>query len=137
MRIVKKICNMCKIYAKFRQEFPRSEWQSLLYFEKPGEIVYEDVIGLLPPRRGGVKYIHCIIDSATRVAKDSKLKVLNTRNIIKIFEYWMQECGLIQILVTDNAPYYASQEIRCWCSQYNIAHRFTSPYRHQSMGLVG
>lgn len=89
IRLVKRIYDECEIYAKFHQEYPRFEWQSVLYSEMPKEVMYADVIGLLPPGHGGVKYIHCIVDSVTRLAKASNLKTLYTKNIIKVFEYWM------------------------------------------------
>ena len=136
MRIVKKVCDMCEICAKFRQELPRSKWKPVLYSENPGEVVYADVIGPLPTGRGGFKYIHCIVDSATRMSRATKMRVTHSKKIISVFESWVQDCGLMKILVTDNAPYYISNEMAQWCFKRDITHRFIAPYRHQSMGLV-
>ena len=136
MRIVKKVCDMCEICAKFRQELPRSKWRPVLYSENPGEVVYADVIGPLPTGRGGFKYIHCIVDSATRMSRATKMRVTHSKKIISVFESWVQDCGLMKILVTDNAPYYISNEMARWCFKRDITHRFIAPYRHQSMGLV-
>ena len=136
MRIVKKVCDMCEICAKFRQELPRSKWRPVLYSENPGEVVYADVIGPLPTGRGGFKYIHCIVDSATRMSRATKMRATHSKKIISVFESWVQDCGLMKILVTDNAPYYISNEMAQWCFKRDITHRFIAPYRHQSMGLV-
>ena len=127
---------MCELCAKFRQELPRSKWKPVLYSENPGEVVHADVIGPLPTGRGGFKYIHCIIDSATRMSKATRMRVTHSKKIISVFESWVQDYGLIRILVTDNAPYYISDEMAQWCLKRNITHRFIAPYRHQSMGLV-
>ena len=136
MRIVKKVCDMCEICAKFRQEFPRSKWRPVLYSEVPGEVIYADVIGPLPTGRGGFKYIHCIVDSATRMAKATRLRVIHTKKIVSVLESWMQDYGQMKTLVTDNAPYYVSDEMAQWCLKMNVTHRLIAPYRHQSMGLV-
>lgn len=42
----------------------------------------------------------------------------------------------MKILVTNTAPYYASEELKDWCTQYDITHIFIAPYKYQSMGLV-
>ena len=136
MKTVKKIVGMCEICAKFRGEFPRSAWHPLLYSEVPGEVVYADVIGPLMPGRGGVKYIHCIVDSASRLSSVTKMKNTSSARILKILDDWVQQRGPIKTLVTDNAAYYSSEDMAEWCEQKNITHRFIAPYRHQSMGLV-
>lgn len=91
MGIVKRIVGMCEICAKFKGEFPRSEWHPLLYSENPGEVVYTDVIGPLPPGRREVIYIHCMINSATRMAKVLKIKIASTSKIIRILDTCMQD----------------------------------------------
>ena len=136
MEIVKEICRECEIYAKFRSQNPRSKWHSVLYSEKPGEVIYVDVLGPLPIGRGGFKYIHCIVESLTKLSKTMILKVIDSVKVIKAIESWMQEWGPIKTLVTDNASYYPSEMMNEWCTDNNIIHRFSSSYRHQSMGIV-
>ena len=136
MKMVRKVTDMCEVCAKFRGELPRDVWHSVLYSEKPGEVVYADVIGPLSPGRGGVKYIHCIVDSATRLAKATKITNTSSTRIVRDLEDWIKQHGVMKVLVTDNAAYYASEELDDWCSERGITHRFIAPYRHQSMGLV-
>ena len=135
-RIVEKICRTCEICIKFRPEVARSKWHPVLYSENPGEVIHMDVIGPLPTGRGGFKYIHCIVDSATRLSQADKTKIVNSEKIISILKEWMRNHGSIGTVVTDNASYYASEELKHWCEKMNIEHRFIAPYRHQSMGLV-
>ena len=136
MRIVKKITDMCEVCAKFRGEVPRDGHQPAMHSLQPGGVVYADVIGPLPPVRGGAKYIHCIVDSATRILKVDKLKVVNSARIIKSFESWIKLRGRIGTVVTDNAAYYSSEMMNSWCKDNGIEHKFNAPYRHQSMGIV-
>ena len=112
------------------------ENQPVMHSLKPGEIVYADVIGPLPPVRGGAKYIHCIVDSATRIAKVDKMRTITSTRIIKSFEAWIKLRGDIGVLVTDNAAYYSSEMMSNWCEDKGIVHKFNAPYRHQSMGVV-
>ena len=135
-RIVEKICKTCEICTKFRPEVARSKWHPVLYSENPGEIIHMDVIGPLPTGRGGFRYIHCIVDSATRLSQADKLKLVNSAKIISILKEWIKRKGIIGTLVTDNASYYTSEELQQWCDKMSIQHRFIAPYRHQSMGLV-
>ena len=135
-RIVDKICRTCEICTKFRPEVARSKWHPVLYSENPGEVIYMDVIGPLPTGRGGFKYIHCIVDSATRLSQADKLKVVNSAKIVSILKEWIRHHGNIGTIVTDNASYYASEELKQWSDKMDIKHRFIAPYRHQSMGLV-
>ena len=136
MRIVKKVIDMCEVCAKFRGEYPREGHQPVMHSLKPGEIVYADVIGPLPPVRGGAKYIHCIVDSATRIAKVDKMRTITSTRIIKSFEAWIELRGDIGVLITDNAAYYSSEMMSNWCEDKGIVHKFNAPYRHQSMGVV-
>lgn len=39
-------------------------------------------------------------------------------------------------LVTDNATYYASEEMMDWCELNGVERKFIAPYRHQSVGLA-
>ena len=136
MEIVKEVCSECEICAKFRPERPRSKWHSVLYSEEPGEVIYADVIGPLPTGRGGFKYIHCIVESLTKMSKTKILKVVDSVKVIEAFESWMKDYGSIKTLVTDNASYYSSEMMSKWCKEKGIIHRFSAPYRHQSMGIV-
>ncbi len=73
----------CEICAKFREEKMRDQWHSLLYSDEPGGVVYVDFTGPLLPGCGGVKYIQCIVDSATRVAHATKHKTADAMAAIK------------------------------------------------------
>ena len=134
--LVNKTVDQCEVCAHFKDARPRSKLRPLMYSINAGEIVYADVIGPLPPGRGGVQHIQCIVDSATRLAATTKMKRTESSNIIKGFEKWVKERGPFKVLITDNAAYYRSEEMNDWCEKNQVEHRYIAPYRHQSLGLV-
>ena len=85
--------------------------QSVLYSEDPGGVVYADVIGPIKKGKGGVRYIQCIVDSATRRAQATKHRTTSSLSLLKGMDRWMQKLGQIGILITDNASYYKSEEV--------------------------
>lgn len=70
--------------------------------------MYVDVIGPLPLVRGGAKYIHCIVDKATRIATVNEMKTINFARIIDFFEAWIKLQGRIRIVLTDSVVHSSS-----------------------------
>ena len=136
LRQVRKELQTCEVCAQFLEDRPRDEWHSLLYSTEPGGVVYVDVIGPLPTGRGGVKYIQCIVDSATRLSNATKHKNTEALTLLKGMDEWLRRNGKVGVMVTDNAAYYASQDVERWCKENGVEHRTIAPYRHQSVGLV-
>ena len=81
-------------------------------------------------------YIHCMVDSATRLGDAMRMRDTSTASVLRAFQHWIQKNGPFTVLVTDNAAYYASEEMARWCESKEVAHKFIAPYRHQSVGLV-
>lgn len=135
-RLVKRIVQECEICARFRPAVPRRPWGQPPFSKIPGHTVFADVIGPLPVGRGGIRYLHCIIDSATRVADAVPLKTTQSTGIIRALNRWLKQRGPISVLVSDNAAYYSSVDLADWCWSHDVRHVFTAPYHHQSNGLV-
>ena len=72
LKIVKKVLRKCEVCARFQEERPRDEWHPALQSLDPGGVVYADFIGPLPPGKGRVEYVQCIVDSATRMGHATK-----------------------------------------------------------------
>ena len=135
-KLVKEICATCEICAKFRQPMKRREWSQPPFSVIPGHTLFLDVVGPLIPGRGGVQYIQCIVDSATRMSAAIKVRRVTTANVIRGLEGWIDRFGKFKVMVTDNASYYTSNELQKWCEARQIMQVFSAPYRHQSVGLV-
>ena len=136
MKFVRRELAVCEICAHFKEERPRSEWHPLLYSRIPGEIIYADVCGPLPPGIGGIQYIHCVIDSATSMADATKIRILQAQNVVCGLDQWIRKYGRPKVIVTDNVSYYQGRKVRDWCKKHNVQHRFCAPRRHQSVGLI-
>ena len=117
---VRQEINKCETCTKFRVERPRDKVHSVLYSEDPGGVVYDDVIGPVKKGRGGVRYIQCILDSATRKAQATKHRSTTSLNLLKGMDQWMWKLGQIGVLITDNASYYESEEIDDWCKANGV-----------------
>ena len=136
LKLVRSELKFCQICAKYRDEYPRGKWRSLLYSENPGEIVYADVIGPLPTGRRNNRFIQSVIDSATRLGNATAHVNNDVASLIRGLKNWIDKNGNMKILLTDNAASYTSREMSEWCTKKNIEHRFNAPYRHQSMGII-
>ena len=135
-RIVKEVCRSCETCARFRSKMPKRDWGQPPFSLTPGHTIYADVVGPVVTGTGGFKYIHCIVDSATRMGDAMPLRSVRGAGIVKALERWKRRLGAISVLVTDNASYYASRVVRQWCEDNGVSHKFIAPYRHESVGLI-
>ena len=134
--MVQKVCKLCEICAQFRHRREKAPFGQPFFSREVGHTVVGDVVGPLPTGKGGMRYIHCMVDSATRLGDAMKLRDVTAASILRALQQWVRRNGLFSILVTDNAAYYAAADVQDWCSTNGIEHKFIAPYRHQSVGLV-
>ena len=83
LRMVKKVCEMCEVCAKFRQDRAHAWYGQPPFSLEPGHTIFADVVGPLVRGRGGVRHIHCLVDSATRMGDAMKFRVVNTGSVIR------------------------------------------------------
>ena len=134
--MVQEVCDTCEICAQFRNQCPRAPYGRPFFSLDPGHTVFSDVIGPLPRGKGGALYIHCMVDSATGLGDAMQMRDTSTASILRAFQHWIRKNGIFTVLVTDNATYYACEEMASWCEANGVDHKFIAPYRHQSVGLV-
>ena len=134
--LVRHVCSTCDVCAMFRDRRRRLHWGQPPFSLEPGHTVYADVVGPTTPGRGGFRFIHCLIDSATRLVAASCMRVPNSQTVIKSLERWVRDHGCINVIVTDNATYYDSDLLRAWCREHGVKQIKIAPYMHQSNGLV-
>ena len=135
-KMVQEVCDTCEICAQFRNQCPRAPYGRPFFSLDPGHTVFSDVIGPLPRGKGGALYIHCMVDSATGLGDAMQMRDTSTASILRAFQHWIRKNGIFTVLVTDNATYYACEEMASWCEANGVDHKFIAPYRHQSVGLV-
>ena len=134
--MVRRVCELCEVCAKFQHRCARAPFGQPFSSLEPGHTVYGDVIGPLPRGRRGEMYIHCLVDYATRLGDAKPLRNVSTVSILSALQQWIRKNGPFRVLVTDNAAYYASEELAGWCDGHYVEHKFIAPYRHQSVGMV-
>ena len=133
---IRKIIMGCKVYARFRRVWPRGPLGQPPFSLEPGHTVYMDFIGPVTAGRGGVRYIFSIVDSCTRMGGAWKFKATGSQNVITGLQRWTSRYGPISRIVSDNAAYFTSDELKRWCEQKGIEQLFIAPHRHESVGLV-
>ena len=126
----------CKTCAHFRKVRPRNFWRQPPYSLEPGHTVHMDFIGPVKMGRGGVKFILCVVDSCTRMGGAWKFRTTQSQNVIRGLQDWIFRYGLIKRIVSDNAAYFTSDEMKEWCAKKDIEQIFIAPYKHESNGLI-
>ena len=76
------------------------------------------------------------MDSAIRMGAAIKMGTMTSGSTIQGLSKWAEKFEDFKVLVTDKAPYYASESMAKWSQSRGIEQVFTTPYRHQSVGLV-
>ena len=135
-KLVDEVVQDCQICARFKKVHPRGPWHQPPYSLVPGHTVYMDLIRPLERGRFGMKYIQCIVDTATRFGGAWRWRTSTGRNVVKGLNEWVKYKGPIKRIVTDNAPYIISEEMKEWCEENHVTHIPIAPHRHQSIGLV-
>ena len=108
-RMVKKVCEMCKVCAKFRHFRAKAKFGQPPFSLELGHTLYGDVVGPLPRGKGGALYIHCLVDSATRMGDAVRMRTVTTASIIKAVRHWMMRHGQCSVLMIDNAALHLSR----------------------------
>lgn len=98
--------------------------------------MYMDVIGPVTARKSNVKYIQCVIDSATKYLMAWKLRIHASHSIVKGLNQWLEDGGKMSVLMANNVVYLTSGKIKKWCKENLVRHLMIAPHRHEGIGLV-
>ena len=134
--LVKQVCAQCEVCAHFKSMPNNLFWGQPPFSLTPGHTIHADVIGPLTTGRGGFRYIHCIVDSATRMCAAYPMRTPTSSGAIRNFCAWIRKYGRFSVLFTDNASYYDSDILNRWLQEHEIEHLKIAPYMHNSNGLV-
>lgn len=132
---VEKILRECLQCAKFSlgaRKYPLRPMESSYPFEK----VALDTGHVTMPS-GKKEYFLVAVDLFT---KWIEVKAVQKENGYQIATF-IEEClvmrhGCPELIISDQGPPYASQEVRDMCTKWNIPHSFASTYHPESNGLV-
>ena len=82
-RMVQNVCRLWKVCAQFQQRKANAPFGQPFFSLEPGHMVFGDVVGPMPMGRGGARYIHCLVNSVTRLGDVMKWRNVSTTSIIK------------------------------------------------------
>lgn len=81
----------------------------------------------------GQKYV-LLVDYFPQYLEVTKLSGTSSAAIIQVLKTAFSRYGILDVLVTDNGPQYASSEMREFCKMYDFLHVTSSPHYPQSNG---
>ena len=103
----------------------------------PFERVALDLIGPLPPRKGGKKYLLVIQDCFTKWLEVIPISNKTTTAVTEAFvTTWVSRYGSPRILHQDNGTEFTSQMFCEVCAMLGTTRTTTTPYHPQSNGQV-
>lgn len=135
-KLIAEVLKACPVCSKFRVKGRRAAWGQPPTSVTPGECVVMDVIGPLVPGRGGVQYVHCLIDSCTRLGEAHVYKNVSAQNMVQSLQAWVAKHGVMKLLYSDGASYNDAYVMNQWCKHNNVEQRFIAPHMHNSLGLI-
>ena len=110
-RMVKNVCKLCEVCAQFHHRRANAPFGEPFFNLEPGHTIFEDVVRPLPMGKGGARYIHCLVDSATRLEDVMKMRDTSANSILRALQQWVRQNGFFKVLVTDNVAYYPAAEV--------------------------
>jgi len=103
----------------------------------PFDSVMIDIAGPMPKTKDGNMYLLAIIDIFTRFIKLVPLRSINTENVIEsLTKEWIPHFGFPNKLYSDCGTNFKSSKMITFCQSKGITQIFSSPYHHQSNGIV-
>ncbi|KAL0252040.1 hypothetical protein GEMRC1_001252 [Eukaryota sp. GEM-RC1] len=108
-----------------------------LWSDRPFQCLHADVIGPLAPDSEDYKYILVFVCSFSRFSILVPLKILNAQEVAySILWNVVGNYGIPSQILSDNGPEFANAVNKSLCLFLNIEKKFSTPYFHQSNGLV-
>ena len=129
------ICQLNKSYPNQKQTATKQDFKGQsLYFNH--RILF-DTKGPISPSSKGNSYIVVFVDAFTHYVALNPVPHCNAYYAYTtLYEHWIAEFGLPEILVTDNGTEFINNEIITLCHLYNIKHKPRTSHAPWTNGLV-
>jgi len=134
VKLVRK-CDKCQRFARVMKQPPEklipitSPWP----FAKWGV----DIVGPMPPGKGGRKFLLVAVDYFTKWAEAEALATITTANVVK-FLWTSVICrfGIPHAFVTDNGKQFDCEPFQKWCAELHIRNYYSTPIYPPANGQV-
>lgn len=130
MQLLKRLqaCETCKRNYRVYKD---TRLGSLNNSVKPNEIIGMDFIG---PVDG--KYMLVMVDFLSRRVQVSVCKRADRDSVLIGLMRWVQECGPVKKVVSDEGRQFTSEQVRHWCERGAVEQQFLHVYDDRSNGVV-
>ncbi|GJW47782.1 reverse transcriptase domain-containing protein [Tanacetum coccineum] len=96
-----------------------------------------DILGPLPPARGGAKFVIVVIDYFTKWIEAKPLVKITGKEVIRfVMDNIICKLGLPRIIVTDNGAQLVNDPFKSWCGRFEIYQMNTAVAHPQANRLV-
>ncbi|GJX87237.1 reverse transcriptase domain-containing protein [Tanacetum coccineum] len=128
-------CDSCQIHASVLRR-PQTLMTSIMApwpFYQWGM----DILGPLPPAKGGARFIIVAIDYFTKWIEAKPLVKITGKEVIRfVMDNIICRFGLPRIIVTDNGAQLVNDSFKSWCERFEIHQMNTAVAHPQANGLV-
>jgi len=135
---VYKHVEQCPACAKNRlSERKHTTVMKLFTADEPFSGLAMDLLGPLPISRGGHKHVLVICDRFTKLTRAIPLREATALTVASAFiDTWVAAYGILDAVLTDNGPHFASVSFQGILGLLGIASNYTSPYHPQMNAQV-
>ena len=121
-----EMCRPCQTHARTKPRTSQRQMQA----SRPMEIVAAD---LMATKHGNFLVT---IDYFSGFLTADRLPSITSQAVMTALMKNFQKFGLVQMLLTDNGPCFASEAFKKFCEEMEVQHITSSPHYHQSNGRV-
>ena len=128
--LIDELVSKCDTCLRHRNNQPKEPMMMHPIPDRPWSKVGADIFEL-----NGKHYL-LLVDYYSNFVEVEKLDSLTTSGVIQMMKRNIARYGIMDTLVSDNGPQFASREFAEFASIYGVSHNTSSPLRAQSNGLA-
>ena len=132
---VREMDNACRICARNKPRFPKSENSHIIKATQPFERLSVDFKGPLPSTNQN-KYLLDIVDEYSRFPFAFPCKDMTASTVNKCFAQLFSMFGVPSYIHTDQGSNFMSKEVKDFLLKRNVATSRTTPYNPEGNGQV-
>ena len=136
-RDVGDFCRSCEACQHVKQQpVPRVPMVPIPPVSVPFHRIAMNIVGPLPRSRSGNRFVLVVCDYATRYPEAILLKTIDAEKIAEELVHFFSRVGIPKEILTDQGPNFQSQLLGELYRLLHVEALRTSPYHHQTDGLV-
>ncbi|PAV90485.1 hypothetical protein WR25_22647 [Diploscapter pachys] len=136
---VLNLINACPLCQKAKTTPARARYPRACVYSTPTRVmerVHVDIFGPLPVTVRGSRYVLTAVDALTKFAWTIPMPDQKSETIIAVLLERLLPFGMPTMLVSDRGTNFTSAEFEKFLKMMNISHNTSTPYHHQTNGLV-